>query len=386
MWLLDKIFNKSKSVAKYKMVQDLGNGFYTWNGRMYQSDIVSSCIRPKSKFAGKLVAKHIRRNENDLQVNPEPYLRILLEEPNPFMSFQVFLEKMTNQLEINNNAFALIIRDEFNLPCEIYPIPCLSVEAIYGPQGDLFLKFTLKNGLTLTFPYTDIIHIRQHFIDNDIFGESRIDSLVPLMDVITTTDQGIVKAIKNGNAIKWLLKFTSILKPEDINKATKEFSDNYLSIDNDMGGAAATDGKYDVQQVTPNDYVPNAAILDRTITRLYNIFGTNEKIIQNKFNEDEWNAYFEGEIEPLAMQLSNEFSRKLFTKRERAFGNKIIFEAATLQYASMNTKLQLVQMVDRGSLTPNEWRDIFNLAPVPGGDKPIRRLDTAVVDVKGGEK
>ncbi|WP_154695457.1 phage portal protein, partial [Clostridium botulinum] len=93
----------------------------------------------------------------------------------------------------------------------------------------------------------------------------------------------------------------------------------------------------------------------------------------------EWNAYYESEIEPLAMQLSNEYTRKIFTRRERGFGNKIVFTANNLQYASMSTKLELRSMVDRGAMTPNEWREVLNLPPVKDGDKIVRRLDTEVV-------
>ena len=109
-----------------------------------------------------------------------------------------------------------------------------------------------------------------------------------------------------------------------------------------------------------------------------------KKIIQSKYTEDEWNSYYEAEIEPLAIQLKDEYTRKLFSRRERGCGNAIIFEAANLQCASISTKLALQAMVDRGSMTPNEWRTTFNLAPLPGGDEAVRRLDTAVV--KGGEK
>src|SRR5690606_18246363 len=100
--------------------------------------------------------------------------------------------------------------------------------------------------------------------------------------------------------------------------------------------------------------------------------------------EDEWNSFYESVIEPVAMQLANEYTRKLFTRRERGHGNRIVFESISLQYASMNTKLGLERMVDRGALTPNEWRKILNLAPIEGGDKPVRRLDTAPVS-EGGE-
>lgn len=144
----------------------------------------------------------------------------------------------------------------------------------------------------------------------------------------------------------------------------------------------------DAKQVDPKDYVPNAVQMEKTVQRLYSYFNTNDKIVQSKYDENEWNSYYESEIEPLAMQLSNEFTRKLFTRRERGFGNKIIFEASNLQYASMSTKLNLQAMVDRGAMTPNEWRETFGLAPVEGGNKPIRRLDTAVINetVKGGDE
>ena len=389
MGFIDKIKNmipqKTQVVSGFQLIQDKGNSFYSWNGKIYQSDILRSCITPRATAIGKLVAKHIRNNSQEgIVINPEPYIRFLLEEPNTYMTGQMLLEKMINQLELNNNAFALINRDEFGYPCEIYPIPATSADAIYDKNGILYLRFTLRNMKIVTFAYSDVIHLRQDFNENDIFGTSRAEALTPLMEIVTTTDQGIVKAIRNSSAIKWLLLFKQSLRPEDLKKATKEFVDNYLSIDSETGGAAAADAKYDAKQVEPKDYVPNATQMDKTLQRIYSLLGTNEKIIQSKFTEDEWISYFEAKIEPIAIQLSNEYTRKIFSRRERGFGNKIIFEAANLQYASMNTKLQLVQMVDRGALTPNEWREVFNLAPIKGGDEPIRRLDTAVV-TKGGD-
>lgn len=389
MGFIDKIKNiipqKTQVVSGYQLIQDKGNSFYSWNGKIYQSDILRSCITPRATAIGKLVAKHIRNNSQEgIVINPEPYIRFLLEEPNPYMTGQMLLEKMINQLELNNNAFALINRDEFGYPCEIYPIPATSADAIYDKNGVLYLRFTLRNMKIVTFAYSDVIHLRQDFNENDIFGTSRAEALTPLMEIVTTTDQGIVKAIRNSSVIKWLLLFKQSLRPEDLKKATKEFVDNYLSIDSETGGAAAADAKYDAKQVEPKDYVPNATQMDKTLQRIYSLLGTNEKIIQSKFTEDEWISYFEAKIEPIAIQLSNEYTRKIFSRRERGFGNKIIFEAANLQYASMNTKLQLVQMVDRGALTPNEWREVFNLAPIKGGNEPIRRLDTAVV-TKGGD-
>lgn len=371
--------------TKFQLVTERGNGYYAWNGKIYQSDIVRAAMRPKVKAIGKLVAKHVRQTvlkdgTRKLEVNPEVYIRFLLEEPNPYMTGQKLQEKLVSQLILNNNAFALIIRDDFGYPTEIYPIPALTAEAIYDKQYTLYLKFLFVNGKSYTFPYADIIHLRQDFNNNDIFGDPIAPALAPLMEIVTTTDQGIVKAIKNGGIIRWLLKFTTSMRPEDLKTQAANFAANFLSIESAATGVAATDAKAEAQQIDPKDYVPNASQMDKTTQRIYALFNSNQKIVQSEFDENGWNAYFEAEIEPVVIELSNEYTRKIFTRRERGFGNRIMFEAANLATASMQTKLALAQMVDRGSLTPNEWREVFNLVPVPGGDEPIRRLDTAVVN------
>lgn len=382
MSILDRIRNATRS-SRFAMVTERGNGFYAWNGKLYQSDIVRSCIRPQSKAIGKLLAQHIRKDEKGVKVNPEPYMRILLEEPNPYMCGQVLQEKVANQLALNGNAFILIIRDELGYPCELYPIPAESVEAVYRNK-ELYLKFYFQNGKSSEFPYTDIIHIREDFCDNDIFGESPAKALTELMEIVNTTDQGIIKAIRNSGVIRWLLKFNSSLRPEDLKRNVKEFVNNYLSIESDTFGAAGVDAKADAVRIEPKDYVPNALQSDRTTQRIYAFFNTNDKIVHSTASEDEWNMYFELVIEPKALQFSNEYTRKLFSVRERACGNKIYFDASNLQCASFSTKLNLFQMVDRGAMLPNEWRAVFNMGPIEGGDKPIRRLDTAQVG-KGKE-
>lgn len=385
MGFLKNLLNRSITRTRFEMIEDRGNGFYAWNGTIYKSDVVRACIRPKVKAIGKLIPQHIRNNNQEgFKVNPEPYIRFLYEEPNPYMSGQVFREKMATQLALNNNAFALLVRDENGYPMEMYNIPCVGVEAIYNSLGELFLKFTNRNGKIATYPYRDIIHLRQDINENDIFGDSPREALLPLMEIVSTTDQGIVKAIKNSAVIRWLLRFRSNMRPEDVTQKTNEFVNNFLDVNNSVG-AAGVDTSTEAEQIKPNDYVPNAAQIDRTVTRIYNFFNTNEKIVQSKYTEDEWNAYYESEIEPLAMQWSNEDTRKIFTRRERGFGNKIIYSANNLQYASMSTKLGLQAMVDRGALTPNEWREVLNLPPVEDGDKPLRRLDTIAIG-KGGEE
>lgn len=381
MGLIQRILNRSPTEARYQMMTDRGNGFYAWSGKLYQSDVIRACIRPKVKAVGKLVGKHIRETitatGKTLVINPDAYIRFLLEEPNPYMTGQMLQEKLATQLCLNNNAFAVIIRDENGYPVEIYPAPAIQVEAIYNTDMTLSLKFLFLNGRYSTFPYTDVIHLRQDYNDNDIFGESPVSALTPLMEIINTTDQGIIKAIKNSSVVQWLLKFMTSMRPEDVQEQAKKFADNYLSIDSTSIGVAAVDSKAEAIRVEPKDYVPNAAQMDRTTQRIYSFFNTNTKIVQSDYNEDQWQAYAESEIEPVEIQLSNEFTRKIFSRKQRGFGNRIYFEAANLQYASMQTKMNLVQFVDRGMMTPNEVRAVFNLAPLPNGDTPLLRLDTA---------
>lgn len=364
------------------MLTTVGESYYAWNGKMYESDIIRACIRPKVKAIGKLVGKHIREDKKTgLLVNPDANIRFVLSEPNPYMTGQQMQEKVANQLCLNNNAFILIIRDENGKVMQLYPIPCTMAMAEYSSAGELFLKFWYANGKTGTFPYSDIIHLRQDYNESDLFGESPAPALADMMNVIGTIDQGIIKAIKNSGIVRWLLTFNSNMREEDIKANVQKFVDNYLSVETDSFGAAGVDAKATVQRIEPKDYVPNAQQTDRTTERIYSFFNTNKKIVQSNYNEDEWNAYYEAEIEPVAVQMQDTYSVKIFSRKERGFGNKIIFEANNLQCASLTTKLAFQAMVDRGAMTPNEWRQTMNMAPVEGGDVPIRRLDTQVVNM-----
>ena len=296
------------------------------------------------------------------------------------MTGQKLQEWMAATLKINNHAFALIVRDGNGLPIALYPINATLAVAEYDGGGNLYIRFYMPKGQQFVFAYTDLIHLRGDPSGNgDFFGGSKVDQLLPLMEQIGTIDKGIVAAIKNGAIIRWLLKFTNAQRPEDLTANAKRFAEQFLDTKSGFG-VAATDSKSEAIQIKPNDYVPNATQTDRTIKRFYAALNTNEKIVTSCYTEDEWNAYYESEIEPDVIQLGNEYTRKLFSRKKRSFGNYIMFEASNLATASMRTKLALREMVDRGALTPNEWRKVFNLAPVPGGDKPIRRLDTAVVE------
>ena len=382
MGLFSRFTNKAgkptaKQVQQLKLLNsDNLNTFTSWNGDMYNNDLIRSIIRVKARSISKAVAKHVREDANGLKVNPEPYIRILLEEPNPTMTMQQMLEKVVTQLELNNNAFILIVRDDNGYPVGLYPIVSSSATVYQTPTNEYLLQFTLNNGNTVTFKYSDLIHLRQDFNDNDLFGTPNTSALRQLFNIQSTLDQGIIKAIKNSNVIQWLLKYQNNLSPDDLKESTKRFVDSFLDVDSDIAGAVSVDNKMDAKQVKPTSIMPQTEMQKEITRRIYSYYNINEKIITSSYNEDEWIAFFESCIEPVLRQLSDTFTKALFTRKERSYGNKILFEGSDLAFASLKTKLALVQMVDRMAMTPNEWRRILNLAPQEGLDNFLLRKDT----------
>lgn len=379
--LFEKMFIKketTKNYSQFKLLSSSTSTFTPWDGNIYNNDIVRSCIRPKEKAVGKLKPLHIRTVVNNIIINPNPSIKMLLRFPNEYMSMQKLLEKMVIQRELTHNAFALIQRDALNKPIAIFPIPTSNAELLEY-NGLLFLKFQFLTGKKMTVPYDDIIHLRKDYSDNDFYGSSGNSALNNLMQVLDTTDKGIIKSIKNSSIIKWLMKFTTALRKEDQDLQIQQFADNYLNIEKNEIPIAPVDPRYSIEQVKEDSYVPNGEIISKYEERLKNYFGVNNQIINNSFTEDQWNAFYEAEIEPIAKELSDQFTNKLFSKHEIECGNEIIFEASSLEFASMKTKLELKEMVDRGAMNVNEWRKVMNLGATEFGDEFIRRLDTAPI-------
>ena len=384
--------NPTEVVVKI-MRENGSNAVYSWNGDLFDNGDVRAMVRPFVMAAGKLDPKHIRygvdkNGDPDVKVNPEPDIRILLSEPNPALTGIMFRQRLAWQYMLKNNAFAFIARDGNGFAVALYPLEWLSAEALFDERRRLYIRFNLNSGRQAVVAYEDLIHIPRDVGNNELFGTTNREALALLMEVAGTADRSIISAVKNGGAIRWLLKYTRGMRPEELKTRAKEFATSFLKTEdaeNGSVGVAATGADAEAQQVNPHDYVPNALVMDNIKKRLMAYFGTNEKIINSSYDENEWNSYFESVVEPFAQAMAEEFTRKIFSRMERARGNRITFDSTSLQYASMQSKLSLVQMVDRGALTPNEWRQILNLSAIEGGNKAIRRLDTQPVKEGGSE-
>ena len=176
-----------------------------------------------------------------------------------------------------------------------------------------------------------------------------------------------MNAIRNSNVIRWLISFRQSMRDEDIKRYVQNFVDNYLAVESTTFGAAGIDSKADIQRIEPKDYVPNALQTEKVVDRLYSYWGTNKKIVQSNYTEDEWTAYYESEIEPVVVQCTRRIPWRCLVGRNGGYGNRIVFEANNLQCASLTTKLAFQAMVDLEFTTPNEWRETMNLAPIEGG-------------------
>lgn len=380
--LFERLFGKrddKKNYSQYKLLSSSSSTFVPWDGNIYNNDIVRSCIRPKEKAIGKLKPLHLRTDNNgEIKINPNSQIKYLLRYPNEYMSMQKLLEKLVIQRELSNNAFAFIQRDSYYKPIAIFPIPTSNAELLEY-KNEVYVKFRFLTGKYMTVSYSDVIHLRKDFNDNDFYGTLGNNALTNLMQVIDTTDKGIVKSIKNSSVIKWLMKFKMSLRPEDKEMEIKTFTNSYLDIEKSETPVAPVDPRYDIEQVKENSFIPNGDVIEKYEKRLKNYFGVSDEIIKNNFTEDQWNAFYEAEIEPVAKELSDQFTQKLFTKHEIECGNEIIFEASSLEFSSMKTKLELREMVDRGAMNINEWRKIMNLGATEFGNEFIRRLDTAPI-------
>lgn len=372
-------FAKKNPPSSFELITTSTGSFFGFRGDFYKSDIIRAAIRPKARAIGKATARHVANDytsNGKTKINGKKDIQCILEYPNDYMTGQMLQEKLIVQLELNHNAFAYVEHDVAGRPIAIYPIDCTSFDMQKNESGELFLRFWMSDGRAWIASYANVIHLRKDYSMDTFIGTAPGYALASLMDIVKTSDEGLIHAVRNSGMIRWMLKYRNALKPEDLKENAKKFAATYVATSSETGGVAAVGGDAEIQDVKSNDYVPTALQSSKVLQRVYAFFNTNEKIVSSTYSEDEWISYFEANIEPELIQMSNEFTRKLFSEKERSYGNRIIFTSSNLTFASMQTKLQLVQMVDRGIMTPNEVREVLGYAPAEGGDVMIRRLDT----------
>ena len=383
MNLFKSLVNRLKSI-KMSLSDWFEFGRYTsifmpFGKDMYKSDTIRSCIRALAEHTSK--------------ANPictdKKLERMLKLRPNPFMNGMEFLYKVRTMYELTNTAFILILRENpknGTRPVGFYPVPYSTFKALQAPSGEIYIQFTFRNGKQLIAAWADLVVLRKDYNSSDIAGDDN-SPILSTLELIEVSNQGISNAIKSTANLRGIIKSSkNMLAPEDIKALKDQFVADYMNISNE-GGVAALDATMDFKPIEMKPAMTNWAQMKEFRENCFRYFGVNDNIIMAKQSPEEMQAFYESKIEPFLIDLSLSMTDRIFTEREIGHGNKITYGSNTIQFMSTAEKLALVNMVDRGALTPNEWRAALNMPPLEGGDTPVRRLDTAPVkDVKETEE
>lgn len=357
----------------FKMLNGYSPVFTSYRGGVYEMDLTRAAINTFATHCSKLQPEIVGSAHRNLE-------RALKFKPNAFMDTTKFIARIATILEVDHTAFIVPVEDKAGQLVGFYPLlpsMCEVVEA----AGQVYLRYTFSSGERAAIEFERVGIMTSHQYSSDLFGEDN-ETLRPTMQLIHTSNESIENAVKTSANIRFLAKISNMIKPEDIEKERQRFTEENLSEEN-KSGMIIYDNKFsELKQVESKPYTPNALQMQQINQNVCTHFGICEEILQNKFDENIWNAYYEGKIEPFAIQLSLVISNMVFTERELACGNMITFSANRLQYASNTTKLQVsTQLFDRGLLTRNGVMDIWNMAHVVDGDKYYIRKEYTEVSM-----
>lgn len=369
--LFEKLFPQKAEEQKvdgyFKTLTAYSPSFTSYDGGLYEMDLTRAAIHAFATQVSKLKPEITGGAKKNLE-------RQLQHQPNPYMDTSKFLYRIATILSVNNTAFIVPIHNgDIDHIVGYYPILPARTE-IVEVSGEPWLRYTFVNGNKAAIELDRVGIMTQYQYKDDFFGESN-EPMQPTMELMHMQNQGMQDAIKQSANIRFAAKLGQTLRPEDIEAERRRFSKQNLSSDN-KSGVMMFDSKYsEVNQIDNQHYVVDAEQMNTIKNNVFNYFGVNEDILQNKFDEDTWNAYYEGKIEPFATQLGLVMTNMTFTRNEIGYGNGFLFSANRMQYASNTTKLDVsTQLFDRGILTTNDVMDIWNMPHVEDGDKRyIRR-------------
>lgn len=370
MGLIELFFPKKKEEISvnqtFKMIDGYRPVFHDWNGAMYESDLIRFSIDAIARHTMKLTTVIKGGTQNAL-------ITTLKKEPNSISTWSQFLYRVATILNVKNNAFVVPMRDRFGSTTGIYPICPTSWELVKDERNELWVRFKFKNKDRLAEKLSDIGILTRFQYESEVFGSDN-RALDETMDLITIQKQGIKEGVKNSSTYRFYANVTNFSKAEDLSKERERFDSENFQTKNGGGILLFPNTYKDIHQINSQSYSIDSEQMKLIETNVFNYFGVNEDIIQNKAYGDSFTAFYEGCIEPFAIQLSEVLTRMIFTEREIAFESGIYFTANRIQYMSNNDKLAVSKdLTDRGVLSINETREIWQLPPIEGGDRHILR-------------
>ena len=371
MSLFDWLFGnrpipQRKTETEFKMLNGYTPHFSRFGADIYESELVRASINALATHISKLDVQTFGAARPALQ-------RKLKTGPNEFQTWTQFLSRAATIYYNTNTLFITPVLDEFGEISGIYtPLPERCEVVQYGNVPFLRYEFSKGQKAAIELFWCGIMTRMQY--RNDFFGESN-RALIPTMDLIHIQNQGIEEGVKSSATYRFMAQLSNFSKAEDLAKERKRFTAENLATDAGGGGLLLFPNTYsNIKQVVSKPFTVDSAQMKEIRDSVFEYFGVNEDILQNKFKSETWSAFYEGAIEPWAIQFSEVMSKMLFTQRERAQGNYVMATANRLAYMSNTDKLNVsTQLLDRGIFSLNDVRDIWNLPHVEGGDVRIIR-------------
>lgn len=392
MGLLDSIFRPDKNRAEqealknaratFKTLTAYRPAFTTWRGAIYESDLVRAAIDAR--------ARHISKLKVEIHGAAKPGLQSKLRQgPNQWQTWSQFLYRVSTILDASERSTCIIVPvlDEYLTVTGYFPVLPSKCEVV-DFKGEPWLRYNFTHGQTAATPMKDCAVLTKYQYKNDFFGDGN-GALDETMKLVHIQNEGIEEAVKNSATYRFMAQVNNFTMADDLAKERKRFTQENLVADAEAGGLLLFPNTYqNIQQIKNTPYTVDAAQMELIKTNVSNYFGVNERVMQNLATGDELDAFFNGAIEPFAIQFSEAMTKAIFTERERAQGSYLIANANRLQYMSTAAKVQMAkELLDRGVMTINEARELFNYADMEGGDvAPIRGEYKATDDLTEEEE
>ena len=358
MNVLQKLFSK-KTAQPQGITLEQQSGFTAFSGTAYANAAYRAAVDAIARHTAKLTAHTGKKSIENL----------LQKAPNPYMTAYDLLYKTATAYYTTNNAFVLVQYDKGITA--FYPLTPASVEFIGAQDGEIYANMTFTDGKQVLLPYSELIHLRRHFSNNELLGSDNAP-LYPLIDTAHTLNEATGAAVKNATNIRGILKFTSLVNPAQVKLEKEQFVKDYLSVSN-TGGIAATDQRFEFVPTNTTPYTVPYEQTQAVNNQIFAYLGISAKIVSGEYTEDEFAAFYESVIEPLAVQASLEFSRKC--------GQEIRFTSERLEFSSAATRISLLrELLPFGVISINEARSLLSLPEVPDGDKRLQSLNYVTAD------
>lgn len=394
--LFSMIFGSDKSTTapptseQLEIVEGQKATFTPYKGDFYNDPDILACVDAIARNGAKMHPRHIRNyfskeeNKEKLENVKGNLYKLLAKQPNEIQNAYKFYYQIITDLELYNNSLVYIQRDSNLKVIGLYPLEYRELK-LYEYQKEIWIKCQFGRGKERFIPYNQCIHLTR-FVGKDAMFGATTQPIIKVLEIKHIMDEGIVNAIKTTQSIKGIIKSTkAMLKPEDVKQMRDQFVNDFIDYHKNKAGIGGLDSTTDFIPVKIEPQTATGEQTKQFDEKVLKYFGINENIIQSKYTEDEWNAFYESVLEPIGLQMSLEFSNKLFTPTEKGFGNEIIFESNRLQYASNKTKIELVRYCSN-IMTINEQREVFNLAPIEDGDTFLIDQNHTINEEVGGEE